>query len=145
MKPEDVQKWRADDPVTFGDKWTRGQHALPVYAEADAEQPAPEYQIDAPSRDQPMSYETATATASGPVNSNLSEAWDGSDTMRSPQTRQMSNSISQPIPATQSTGQTIIDDKTAAQIIAEAKAKPKPKMTLKETLSKGATMAMMGN
>jgi len=142
LKPEDIQKWRADDPVTYGDKWTRGQHALPVYAEAGAEQPVPEYQVDAASHDQPVSYDAATAAMG---NNDHLETWDGSDTMRETRSSQTSNNIPQPPARTKSTGQVLADDKTADQIIAEAKAKSKPKMTMKQYLSKGATMAMMGN
>ncbi|EXJ95273.1 hypothetical protein A1O1_00393 [Capronia coronata CBS 617.96] len=46
LKPEDVQKWRLDDPVTKADTWTRGREALPVYADVCAEGPVPEYRLD---------------------------------------------------------------------------------------------------
>lgn len=142
LKPEDVKKWRADDPVTVGDRWTRGQHALPVYAEAGAEPPVPEYQVDATSHDQPISYEAALAAGY----ESRSEALDGSGTTNpTTLTSQTSSGISPPSTRTGSTGQRLIDDKTAEEIIAEAQAKPKPKMTMKQYLSKGATMAMLGN
>lgn len=46
LKPDDVQKWRLDDPVTKADLWTRGSEALPVYTEVCAEGPLPEYRVE---------------------------------------------------------------------------------------------------
>ncbi|KEF58654.1 uncharacterized protein A1O9_06580 [Exophiala aquamarina CBS 119918] len=136
LKPENVQKWRLDDPTAKGDKWTRGQHALPVYAEAQAEGPAPDYQIDA--KDHPQSVGSTTV-----------EACDGRNTMQStrqtPFTSTSANNTSLPLAnTTQPAKKTIADNKTAAEIIADAEAKPKQKMTWKEKFSEGATMAMLG-
>ena len=62
------------------------------------------------------------------------------------QTRASSTSApSSSLTAVTTTGEkTIADGKTAAEIIAEAKAKPKPKLTWKQKFNKGATMAMLG-
>lgn len=139
LKPDDVQKWRLEEPVTIGDKWTRGQHALPVYAEARGEEPVPEYQVDADDQVQPTGNQTMTTS-----DDKLSEAWDGRDTMQNTQSIGTPNNTAAPAQYTQPSAKTIADGKTAEQIIAEAKAKPRQKMTWKEKFSKGATMAMMG-
>jgi hypothetical protein len=112
---------------------------LPVYAEARNEEPVPEYQVDADSYTQPVGNQTTTTS-----DDMLSEAWDGRDTMQNTQMTGTSNSTALPAEHTQPSGKTIFDGKTAEQIIAEAKAKPRQKVTWKETFSKASITAMMG-
>lgn len=110
---------------------------MPVYAEARAEPAAPEYQIDADGHTQA-------------VGSAAAESWDGRDTMQNmEQTPSISTSTNNATLTAGNTAQppaekSIADGKTATEIIAEAKAKPKQKMTWKEKFSKGGTMAMLG-
>lgn len=141
LKPDDVQKWRLEEPGTNADRWTRGQHALPVYAEARNEEPVPEYQVDADVQTQPAGNQTTTI----PEDDKLSEAWDGRDTMQNTQITGTPSYTALPAEhTTLPSGKTIADGKTAEQIIAEAKAKPRQKMTWKERFSKASTTAMLG-
>ena len=121
LKPDDVKKWRLGDPQTKADRWTRGSEALPVYAEVHAEGAVPEYQVDDDGhfRDVPTSSETRNSHS---IALEPDADIDGAARRK-----------------------TIADGKTAAEIIAEAKAKAAPKMTWKEKLHKGAQMTMMGN
>lgn len=141
LKPEDVQKWRLGDPVTKADKWTRGREVLPVYSEVREEGAVPEYQVDHPDVPPHTQYHDPVMT---PDDDRLAEFFDGRDTIASaPARRQPSSASTSQQPATTTT--TIADGKTAAEIIAEAEARPKQKTTWKQMLSKGAQMAMAGN
>ncbi|RVX70529.1 hypothetical protein B0A52_05180 [Exophiala mesophila] len=119
LKPDDVKKWRLGDPVTRGDRWTRGPEALPVYAEVRAEAAAPDYEAD--SLDDPRS----------------------TDTERHRQ--DFHSTPLDPDPSGTPRRNTIADGKTAEEIIAEARAKGTNKMSWKERLHKGAQLATMGN
>ena len=124
LKPEDLQKWMRGDAVTKADTWTRCPEAYTPESNDDQQ----------PIDDHP----TKTRNYSS-----LSERFDGRDTMNNTQSTS-SAGVATP-DSTNQRRKTIAGGKTAAEIIAEAKAKPKQKMTWKEKFSKGATTAMMGN
>lgn len=142
LKPEDVKKWRFDAPVTKGDKWTRGSEALPGYTEVLDGSVVPDY-------DTVFNNNSVGDPTEKPSNANANERQNSSAT---------SGSYDGPAPAfanppseaglnasQQSPSNKIIaEGKTAQEIIAEAKAKGKQKMTWKEKLRKGAEGTMGG-
>lgn len=123
LKPNDVAKWRLGAPKTKADMWTRGTEALPVYHEAQAEGQAPAYSVD---YDGPPSEEPTL-----------------DDEMRRPRYDSSASAYTSDYPAKS----TIIDGKTAAEIIEEARNKPKRtrKDGWKAALKNGANIAMLGN
>lgn len=126
LKPEDVQKWRLGDPITKADKWTRGSEALPVYAEVCAEGNAPDYHLGQQNSSHPSTNEPIMTRD----DDRLATDFDASDIATQPSILMPSNSIREPSndgSEPQYWKQTIADGKTAAEIIAEAEAKTKPK------------------
>jgi hypothetical protein len=154
LKPDDVQKWRLGDPVTKGDRWTRGREALPVYAEIqDSPQvPTYEYDYDGPPRtDYPVNSEPDSMTLD-PEDDRLVAHM--AHRQRGPNSSEASPAIERSLSATSFTSQPpdaqpstqiIADGKTAAEIIAEAKAKPVPKLTWKQRLGKATEYTIMGS
>lgn len=124
LKPHDVEKWRFGDPVTKGDLWTRGKEALPVYAEVETTAAVPEYErdYDGPPRTEPGEH-------------GLIEGVPDSVTTNTYDTTSRTSSTG--------TGQIIADGKTADEIIAEAKAKGKSKLTWKERVKRAAEITAM--
>ena len=53
-------KWRFEEGTGYGDRWTRGKDALPVYEEAAAHPRVPEYAVDynAPPTGEPVASVT---------------------------------------------------------------------------------------
>jgi hypothetical protein len=173
LKPDDVQKWRLGEPVTKADLWTRGKEALPVYAEVGGTQAAPVYEhdYDGPPRTPHPEENEGDGYLSRPAPS-YPNLQDGEDYLEPEDDRLIShldrrngsvrNYSSDHQPAvvrqhsyissrtdsiqeeTEPRGQTIANGKTAKEIIAEAEAKGKPKVTLKQMLSKGVQMASFG-
>ena len=147
LKPDDVQRWRLGDPVTKADKWTRGKEALPVYSETQAEGALPEYQVDHNNSGQSAGNEPILT----PDESRLAEYFDAMET-----SAQAQRSASSPFPMQQPLATVaesrgdgpparrsiIADGKTAEEIIAEAKARGKRKLTWKEKFSSGVQMTM---
>lgn len=122
LKPEDVAKWRLEEPKTKGDQWTRGAEALPVYSEVEGQGRVPDYEFEhvgiAP---EPTLDHDYTAPPPDPV-----PAPHGGDR----------------------TGKVIADGKTAQDIIEEAKMKKEQnggkKDGWKAKFKRGAEMAMLG-
>jgi hypothetical protein len=148
LKPEDVQKWRLGDAVTKADQWTRGKEALPVYSEVHAEGAVPEYSIDI----QDSSHSAATnETILTPEEGRLAEYFDVTETEVQRQLPPSSGPAPQSFAAANasqegamrtSAADVLADGKTAEEIIEEAKAKGKQKLTWKQKLSKAFETAM---
>ncbi|EXJ64273.1 hypothetical protein A1O7_00609 [Cladophialophora yegresii CBS 114405] len=143
LKPEDVQKWRLGDAVTKADQWTRGREALPVYSEVRAEGALPDYQVDNHGTSQSAATNETVLT---PGEGRLAEYIDVTETPLQPQ--RLSSAVPPPQDfsaavaslegAVQPRGGSIIaDGKTAGEIIREAEAKGKQKLTWKQKFSKG--------
>ena len=149
LRPDDVQKWRFGEPVTQADRWTRGPEALPVYAEVRETSAVPEYELeyDGPPRSEPplaaieepvLDEEDARLAA----HVERRQTHSGNASTPAPQTSIRSQSTANAtdsLPSTKrpSQGRTIAEGKTAAQIIAEAREKGRPKRGWKGTFDSG--------
>jgi len=150
LKPEDVQKWRLGEAVTKADKWTRGREALPVYSEVREEGLVPEYQIDTDRPSQSPNFDPVMTPEDDQLahfverrDSEISQRPQPQQPAQRPAPRSLFGAAIPESPYQTQPREIVADGKTAEEIIAEARARPKPKLTWKQKLHKGALMSSM--
>jgi hypothetical protein len=106
LKPEDVEKWSAEEPETYADTYTRGRRALPGYGDInDHDSSLPEY-VD-------KTEEGYGGDKTGESKSDAQQTvWDASQ-----------SSQHQAPPGRQGPSGRTIDGKTTEQIVAAASAR----------------------
>ena len=154
LKPHDVEKWRLGDPVTKGDRWTRGKEALPVYAEVNETAAVPEYEhdYDGPPRSDPPTHGMPDSVTLEPEDDQLashlekrsSRLTSTSSGGSQPQRNTSTASVPMPVNERPANRQIIANGKTAQEIIAEAGSKGKPKLGWKARAKRAGEYAMMG-
>lgn len=93
LKPDDVLKWRLGEATGQADRWTRGSEVLPVYAEVQALEQVPDYEVEhdeqprvsslSPEEDGLASYLESRHTATRSHNEiNLTDQWSISSRSR---------------------------------------------------------------
>lgn len=114
LNPDDLLKWRLDEPETEADRFTRGKHVLPVYDQVEQEDAAPTY-TDASLNEEDAKRVSSLASSGTPAHQHRTSSFtaDGKTT------------------------EEIIAE-------AEEKERTKPKLTMKERLKGVARDAIAG-
>jgi hypothetical protein len=139
LKPDDVAKWRLEAPRTIGDLYTRGPSALPSYHEVAADGNVPEYdaEYDGPPVDDLTLSASRVPSMAQPGSEQMPERYI-------PKDMGLSEGVGNGAPGT-----CIIEGRTAADIIEEAKAKhakekADKKKDWKKSVKNGVTWGLLG-